>query len=88
MNRLFVQQCQNSDVEKVNWWPAGLHLVMQIFPSLPNMLAPPPDASLAENSVSELWFEPCLNIFGRGAPLAEKQNDDSLIAVHPLNEKL
>jgi hypothetical protein len=31
MKGLFVQQCQNSDVKKVNWWPAGSHLVMQLL---------------------------------------------------------
>jgi hypothetical protein len=41
MKRLFVQQCQNSDGTKVNWWPAGSHLVMQIFAALPGILAPP-----------------------------------------------
>jgi hypothetical protein len=40
--RLFIQQYQNSDVKKVNWWLAGLHLGMQVFASLPNILAPPP----------------------------------------------
>jgi hypothetical protein len=88
MKRLSVQQCQNSDVKKVNWWPAGSHLVMQVFASLPNILAPPPDPPLAASRVSERCLKPCMNVFGRDALLAEKPNDDSLVEFHPLNEKL
>jgi hypothetical protein len=58
MQRLFVQQCQNLDFMKVSWWPAGSHLVMRVFASLPNILAPPADAPLAvvvsQNCVSRL----------------------------------
>jgi hypothetical protein len=61
---------------------------MQIFASLPNILAPPPDAPLAVSSVSELCLETCANVFGRDALLAEKPNDDFLVALHSLNEKL
>jgi hypothetical protein len=78
MKRLFVQQCQNSDVRKANWWPAGSHLVMQVFAPWPNILALPPDAPLAVNNVSELCLETCVNVFGRDAVLADKPNDDSL----------
>jgi hypothetical protein len=91
MKKLFVQQRQNSDVKKVNWWLAGSHLVMQFFASLPNILIPPPDASLAVlavNNVSELCLETCVNVFGRDALLAEKPNDNSLVILHPLNDKL
>jgi hypothetical protein len=64
---------------------------MQIFASLPNILVPPPDAPLAVlavSSVSEMCLETSVNIFPRNALLAEKPNDDSLVVVHPLNEKL
>jgi hypothetical protein len=60
---------------------------MQVFTFLLNILAPAPDAPLAVTSVSELCPEPCVNIFGRDALLAEKSNDDCLVGVHPLNEK-
>jgi hypothetical protein len=63
-----------------------LHLVMQLFASLPNILAPPPDTPLAVSSVSELCIETCVNVVGQDAPHAEKPNDDSLIVLHPLNE--
>jgi hypothetical protein len=86
MKRLFVQQCQNSDVKKVNWWPAGSHVVMHAFTFLPNILAPPPDSPLAVSSVSELCLEMCVNVFGRDALLAEKPNDESLVVLHPSNE--
>jgi hypothetical protein len=89
MKRLFVQQCHNSDVKKVNWWPAGSPLVMQVFAPFPNILAPPPHAplrALAVRSVSELCLETCVNAFGRDAFLAEKPNDDSLVVLHLLNE--
>jgi hypothetical protein len=82
IKRLFVQQCENSDVEKskkVNRWPAGLHLVMQVFASLPKIPAPPPDTLLpvlAAGSFSELRLETCANAFGRDPLLAEKANDD------------
>jgi hypothetical protein len=62
---------------------------MQVFASLTNILAPPPDAPLAAfavGGVSELCFETCVNAFGRDAPLAEELNDDSLVVLHPLNE--
>jgi hypothetical protein len=88
MKRLFVRQCQNLDVKKINWWPARSHPVMQAFASLPSLLPPPPDSPFAVSSVSELCLEMGLNIFGREALLAEKPNDDSLIGLHPLNEKL
>jgi hypothetical protein len=91
MKRLFFKQCQNSDVKKVNWWSARLHFVMQIFASLPTMLAPPLDAPLAVltvHSVSELCLETCVNVFGRDVLLAEKPNDHSLVVLSPLNEKL
>jgi hypothetical protein len=87
MKTLFVQQYQNSNVTKVNWWPAGSHIVMQILASLPNILAPPPDAPLAVSSVSELCLETCVNVFGLDAFLGEKPNDDSLVVLHPLNKK-
>jgi hypothetical protein len=86
MKMLLVQQCQNSDVKKVNWRPAGSHLVMQVFTPLPNILAPPLDALLAVSSVSELCLEMCVNVFERHAVLAEKPNDDSLVELHPVNE--
>jgi hypothetical protein len=79
MKTLFVQKCQNSPVQKVNSWPSGPDLVMQIFTSLPNRPAPPPDARLVVSSVSELCFETCVNIFRREVFLAEKPNDDSLV---------
>jgi hypothetical protein len=90
MKRLFVQQYQNSDVKKVNWWPAGSHLVMQLFASLSNIRVSPPDAppaALAVNTVSELYLETCVNVFARDALLAEKLNNNSLIVLHPLNKK-
>jgi hypothetical protein len=86
MERLFVQQRQNSDVKKVNWWPAGSRLVMQVLASLPNILAPPSDAPLVVSSISELCLETSVNVFGRDALLAWKPNDDSLVVPHPLNE--
>jgi hypothetical protein len=85
MKTLFVQQCQNSDIKKVSWWPAGSHLGMQVFASLPNILASPPDAPLAVNSVSELCFETDVNVFGRDALIPEKPNDDPLVVLHPLS---
>jgi hypothetical protein len=89
MKRLFVQQCQNSDVKKINWWPARSHLVVQVFASLPNILGAPPDAPLAllaASSVSELCLETCVNVLGRDALLVKKPNNDSLVVVHPLIE--
>jgi hypothetical protein len=86
MKKLFIEQSQNSDVNKINWWPAGSHLVVQVFVSLRNILAPPPDAPLAVSSVSELCLETCMNVFGRDAVLSEKPNDDPLAVFHPLNE--
>jgi hypothetical protein len=90
MKVLFVQWFPNSDVKTVNWRPAGSHLFMQVFASLPNILAPPSDdplAVLTVSSVSELCFERCVNVFGQDALLAEKPDDDSLVVLHPLNEK-
>jgi hypothetical protein len=84
---LFVEQCQNSDATKVNGRPAGSHLVMQVFASLPNILEPPPDAPLAVSGVSELCFETCVNVFGRGALLSAKPNNNYLVVLHPLNEE-
>jgi hypothetical protein len=71
MRRPFGQQCQNSDVKKVIWWPARSHLVMQVFASLINILAPSPDAPLAVSSISELDIEMCVHVFRPGAILAE-----------------
>jgi hypothetical protein len=91
MKRSLVQQCQNSDIKKVNRWHSGSHLVMQVFGSLPNILAPPPDAPLAVvavSSFSELCLETCVNDFGQSPLLAEKPNDNSLVGLHPLTEKL
>jgi hypothetical protein len=87
MKRLFVQKCQNSDVKKVVWWPAGSHFLMQVFGSLPNILVLGPDAPLAVNGVSELYLETYVNVFGRDALLAEKPNDGSVARLHPLGEK-
>jgi hypothetical protein len=87
MKRLSVRQCQNSDVKKVNGWPAGSHLVIQAFTSLPNILAPPLNAPLAVCSVSELCLEMYVNVFGRDALVAKKPNNNSLVMFHPLNEK-
>jgi hypothetical protein len=61
---------------------------MQVFAYLPNILALLPDAPLAVSSVSKLCLETCVNVLGQDVPLAEKQNDDSLTVLHPLNEKL
>jgi hypothetical protein len=62
---------------------------MQVFASLPNMLAPSPDAPLVVSSVSELCLETCVNVFGRDMLLAEKPNDNFLVVLHPLkNRKL
>jgi hypothetical protein len=44
-------------------------------------------APLAVSNVSELCFETCVNVLGRGAPFAEKLNDDPLVVLHQLNEK-
>jgi hypothetical protein len=60
---------------------------MQVFASLPNILAPPPDAPLAVSSLSELCPKACMNVFERDALLAEKLNDNSLVVLHPLNKK-
>jgi hypothetical protein len=59
---------------------------MQVFPSLLNILAPPPAAPLAVSSVSELCLDRCVNAFGRDALLAEKPNDDCLVVLHLLKE--
>jgi hypothetical protein len=59
---------------------------MQIFASLPNILAPPPDAPLAASSVSERCPETCANVFRPDTVLAKKLNDGSLVVLHPLNE--
>jgi hypothetical protein len=64
MKRLLVQQYQNSDVKKIIWWPAESYLIVQVFASLSNRLAPPPDAPLAVGGVSELCLETCVNAFG------------------------
>jgi hypothetical protein len=60
---------------------------MQVFASLPNILAPPPDAPLTVRTVSELCLEMCVNVFERDALLAEKPNDDSLVGFHRLHEQ-
>jgi hypothetical protein len=60
---------------------------MQVLASLPDIIAPPPDARVAVNSVSQLCLETCVNVFGRDVFLAEKPNDDSLGVPHPSNEK-
>jgi hypothetical protein len=86
MKRLFIQQCQNSDVKKVNWWPAGSRFVMPVFAFLPNRLAPPPDAPLALSSVSELCLETCMNVFRRDVLFADKLNENSLIVLYLFNE--
>jgi hypothetical protein len=85
--KLFVQQCQNSDIKKVNSWPSESHLVIQVFASLPNILVPRPNAPLALSGNSELCLETPVNVFGRDALLAEKLNNDSLVVLYPLNEK-
>jgi hypothetical protein len=59
---------------------------MQVFASLPNILAPPPDAPLAASSVFELCLETSVNVFRRDRLLAEKLNDDSLVVICLLNE--
>jgi hypothetical protein len=67
MKRLFIYKCQNSDAKKVNWSLARSHLVMQVFASLLNILAPPADtplAVLAACRVSELCLEARVNVFG------------------------
>jgi hypothetical protein len=84
--RLCIQQYQNSDDKKVNWRPARSYLVMPIGASLPNRLGPPPDAPLAETSVSELCLKRCVNVLGRAGLLVEKSNDDLLVVLDPLNE--
>jgi hypothetical protein len=61
---MFPQELQNLDVKKFNRWPAGSHLVMQVFASLPNILKPLPNAPLAISSVSELHLEMRVNVFG------------------------
>jgi hypothetical protein len=66
---------------------AGSHPVMQLVASLPSILAPPPEISLAVSSVSEVCLEMCVNVFRRDALVAQKPNDDSLVVLHPLNEK-
>jgi hypothetical protein len=63
---------------------------MQAFASLPRIPAPRPDAPLAVLAVSsgsEMCLETCVNVFGPDALLAEQPNDDSLVALHPLNAK-
>jgi hypothetical protein len=59
---------------------------MQIFSSLPKILAPSPDAPLAGSSVSELCLETCVTIFGRDVLLAELPNDDSLVVLYSSDE--
>jgi hypothetical protein len=59
---------------------------MQVFASLPNILAPRPDVALGVSGVSELCFKLYINVFGRDALLAEKPNDDSVVGLRPLNE--
>jgi hypothetical protein len=44
---------------------------MQVFASLPNIPAPPPNTSLAVSSVSDLFLETCVNVFSLVALLAE-----------------
>jgi hypothetical protein len=61
---MFLQECQNLDVKKVNWCPAGSHLVTQVFAPPPNMLALPPDVPLAVSRASELYLEMRVNVFG------------------------
>jgi hypothetical protein len=34
-----------------------------------------------------LYLQNCVSVFGRDALLAEKPNEDSLVILHPLNEK-
>jgi hypothetical protein len=94
MKTLFVRQCRNSDVKKLNWWPVRSNLVMQVFASLPNILVLSPnalpDALLAVAAVggaSKLCLERCVNFFGPASVLAEKANDDSFVVLHPLREK-
>jgi hypothetical protein len=60
---------------------------MQVFASLPNIPASPPDGPPVVCCVSELCPEMCVDVFGRVALLAEKSNDDSLVGLHPLIEK-
>jgi hypothetical protein len=60
---------------------------MQVLASLPNILAPPTDAPVVVNSVSERCLEPFMNVFARNTLLAEKPNDDSLGVPHPSNAK-
>jgi hypothetical protein len=43
--------------------------------------------SAAVSIVSELCLARYVNVFWRDAFLAEKRNDDSLVVLHPLNEK-
>jgi hypothetical protein len=74
-------------VKKINQWPVGSHFVMQVFASLPNIPGPPPDTQFTVSNVSKLCLETCVNVFGRDTLLAEKLNDDSLVGLHPLNEK-
>jgi hypothetical protein len=83
----FVQQCQNLEVKKVNWWPARSYLVTQVFASLPNILILPLDGALTVSIISELCLETCVNVLGRDALLVEKPNDDSLVGLRPFNEK-
>jgi hypothetical protein len=59
---------------------------MQVFASLPNILAPPLDAPLTVSSVSELCLETCVNVFGRDALFTKKPNYDSMVVLHLLNE--
>jgi hypothetical protein len=64
---------------------ASRHAVLRV---LVGHIGPPPEAPLAESSVSEVCLETCMNIFGRGALFAEKPTDDFLVGLHPLKEKL
>jgi hypothetical protein len=59
---------------------------MQVFAPLSNILASPPDAPVAASTVSELFLETCMNIFGRNALRTEKPNDNSLVVLQTLNE--
>jgi hypothetical protein len=85
--KLFVQRCQNSDIKKVNSWPAGSQLIMQVFASLQNIPASSPEFPLSVGIVSELCLEACANVFMRDTLLGEKRNDGSMVGLDPLIEK-
>jgi hypothetical protein len=87
MKGLFAQKRQNSDVKEVEWRLAVSHIVVYVFASLPNILAPQPGTRRTVSVLPKVCFKPWANVIGLDAFLSEEPNDHSLVVFPSSSEK-